>query len=64
VSVTRRDTVDRHHLSTGWTGLLEAHGSLVEVLVEAASSGETGMSCWRWGGDMQKKYVLSVVGSV
>jgi hypothetical protein len=42
VLVTRRHTVDRHHLeaslrpSTGWTGLLQAHRSLVEVLARAA----------------------------
>jgi hypothetical protein len=24
------------------------HGSLVGVLVEAASSGDTGTSCWHW----------------
>ena len=54
VAVTRRHAVDRHHFeanlrpSTGWTGLLEPHGSLAEVLVEAASSRDTGTSCWRW----------------
>jgi hypothetical protein len=53
-TVTQRHTVDRYHLeadlrsSPGWTGLLEARGSLVEVLVEAASSGGTGTSCWSW----------------
>jgi hypothetical protein len=36
--------------SAAWTGLLEAYGSLVEVLVEAASSGGTGTSCWSWRG--------------
>lgn len=47
--VTQRHTVDRHHLKadlryrTGWTGL-ETYGSLVEYLVEAASSGGTGTS--------------------
>jgi hypothetical protein len=46
--VTQRHTIDRHHLeanprcSAAWTGLLEARGSLVEVLVEAASRGSTG----------------------
>ena len=44
---------DRHYLEanlrpTGWTGLLKAHGSLVEVLVQAAPSGYTGTSCSRW----------------
>ena len=45
--VTQRHTVDWHHLkadlrsSTGWTGL-EAYGPLVEVHIEAASSGGTG----------------------
>jgi len=44
----------RHHLeanfrpSIGWTGLLEVHGSLVEVLVETVSRGDTGASCWSW----------------
>jgi hypothetical protein len=33
---------------TDWTGLLKAHGSLVEVFVRAAPSGYTGTSCWRW----------------
>jgi hypothetical protein len=48
VPVTQRHTIDRHHLeanlrcSAAWTGLLEARGSLVEVLVEAASRGGTG----------------------
>lgn len=46
VPVTRRHTVDGIILrptfepGTGWTGPLEVHGSLVEVLVEAASSGD------------------------
>jgi hypothetical protein len=50
--VTQRHIVDRCHLkadlrfSATWTGLLEAHLSLVEVLVEAAFSGDTGTSCW------------------
>ncbi len=54
VPVTRRHTADRHHLqanirpSTGWTGLLEAHGSLAGVLSGAVPSGGTGTSCWRW----------------
>jgi len=49
--LTQRHTVGRHHLeadlrsSTGWTGLPEDHGSLVEVHAEAASS-STGTSCW------------------
>ena len=33
---------------TGWTPLLEAHRSLVKVLVEEASSGATGTSCSSW----------------
>jgi len=46
--ITQRHTISRHHLeanprcSAAWTGLLEARGSLVEVLVEAASRGGTG----------------------
>lgn len=48
VPVTQRHIADQHHLeanlrsSAAWTGLLEAHGSLVEVLVETASGGGTG----------------------
>jgi len=50
--VTQRHIVDRCHLEAGlrfsatWTGLLEAHLSLAEVLVEAAFSGDAGTSCW------------------
>lgn len=48
VPVTQRHVVDRHHLeanlrfSAAWTGLPEAHRSLVEVLVEAAASSACG----------------------
>jgi hypothetical protein len=48
VPVTQRHAVDRHHLkadlrfSAAWTGLPEAHRSLVEVLVEAAASSACG----------------------
>ena len=54
VTVTQRNAEDRHHLevdlrfSAAWTGLLEARGSLAGVLVEAASRGGTGTSCWNW----------------
>ena len=45
VSVTQRHTADRDHLETdlrfsvAWVDLLEAHGPLAEVPVEAASGG-------------------------
>jgi hypothetical protein len=48
--VTQRHVVDRYHLeadlrfNAAWTGLLEAHGSLVEILVEAATSSGAGTS--------------------
>jgi hypothetical protein len=48
VPVTQRHAVDRHHLeadlrfSAAWTGLLEVHRSLVEVLVEAAAFSDDG----------------------
>jgi hypothetical protein len=48
--VTQRHTISWHHLEAdlrfraAWSGLLEIHGSLVEVLVEVASSGGTGTS--------------------
>jgi hypothetical protein len=46
--------VDRHHLeanlpfSAAWISPLEAHGPLVEVLVEALSNGGMVTSCWSW----------------
>jgi hypothetical protein len=52
--VTQRHIFKQHHReadlrsSTGRARLLEADGSLVEVLVEAASNGGTGTSCWSW----------------
>ena len=39
--VTRRHLEANLRPSTGWTGLLEVHRSQVEVLVEAASGGDT-----------------------
>ena len=51
--VAQRHTVDRHRaeadigFSTGWTGLPETDGSLVEVLADTASSGGTLFSV-RW----------------
>ena len=50
LSVTLRPASPRGRPSVqhrlGWS--LEAYGSLVEVLVEAASSGGTDASCWSW----------------
>jgi len=61
VPVTQRHAVDRHHLeadlrfSAAWTGLPEAHRSLVEVLVEAASSSACGHIRLELARDMQMR---------
>jgi hypothetical protein len=60
VPVTQRHVVDRHHLeanlrfSAAWTGLPEAHRSLVEVLVEAAASSACGHIMLELARDMRQ----------
>jgi hypothetical protein len=60
VPVTQRHAVDRRHLeadlrfSAAWTSLPEAHGSLVEVLVEAAAFSACGHIMLELACDMQQ----------
>jgi hypothetical protein len=53
-TVTRRHTVDRHHLntnrrpSTGWTDMLAPHGSRCRGFLPSKHPAATGTSCWHW----------------
>ena len=75
VSVTQRHAVDRHHLeadlrfSAAWTGLPDAHRSLVEVLVEAVASSACGHIMLELARDMRHESMpgqghVSVVGAL
>ena len=70
MSVTQRHAVDRHHLeadlrfSAAWTGLPDAHRSLVEVLVEAVASSACGHIMLELARDMRHDRTFDAVAAV